>query len=242
MIANDFIDDLNSIKYWNPRVGDLGVGGMGISIGKLTLYTALAGIHPSSTLPITLDLGTDNQKLIADPLYMGSRSKKLSIEESEDFVDEFMSAMNSRWPGCVIQFEDWQSDAAFHYLERYRHKFTMFNDDIQGTGAVITSGFSKAVELSGTPAEEQRIVFYGAGSAAVGVALMIASLISKKSGLSLEDSRSRIYLVDTKGLVSTNRGDILAKHKQYFIFYQGYSLEVIFPILILRKFRLLKVF
>jgi malate dehydrogenase (oxaloacetate-decarboxylating)(NADP+) len=194
-------------------LGDLGINGMGIPIGKLALYTACAGIRPEATLPLTLDLGTSNKAFREDPLYMGSRRDKVSPEEEQEFLDELMAALTDRWPGIVIQFEDFKNP--FPALERYRHAYTAFNDDIQGTGAVILGGVISAVKRSGVPPKDQRAVFLGAGSAGVGVAKQIVDYFVKE-GMTEEEAAACFYLVDTKGLVTADRGDKLADHKVYF--------------------------
>ncbi|KAJ5674966.1 NADP-dependent malic enzyme [Penicillium maclennaniae] len=194
-------------------LGDLGINGMGIPIGKLALYTACAGIRPEATLPLTLDLGTSNKTLREDPLYMGSRRDKISPEEEREFLDELMLALTERWPGIVIQFEDFKNP--FPALERYKNNYTCFNDDIQGTGAVILGGVINAVKRSGLACKDQRAVFFGAGSAGVGVAKQIVDFFVRE-GMTEEDARNCFYLVDTKGLVTADRGDKLADHKVYF--------------------------
>ncbi|KAF4218048.1 hypothetical protein CNMCM8980_005432 [Aspergillus fumigatiaffinis] len=194
-------------------LGDLGINGMGIPIGKLALYTACAGIRPEATLPLTLDLGTSNKALREDPLYMGTRRDKISPEEEREFMDELMAALTERWPGIVIQFEDFKNP--FPALERYRDVYTCFNDDIQGTGAVILGGVINAVKRSGLPCKEHRAVFLGAGSAGVGVAKQIVAFFMRE-GMTEDEARSCFYLVDTKGLVTADRGDKLADHKVYF--------------------------
>ncbi|KAJ5990763.1 hypothetical protein N7499_011309 [Penicillium canescens] len=194
-------------------LGDLGINGMGIPIGKLALYTACAGIRPEATLPLTLDLGTSNKALREDPLYMGSRRDKISPEEEREFLDELMAALTERWPGIVIQFEDFKNP--FPALERYRDLYTCFNDDIQGTGAVILGGVINAVKRSGLPCKEHRAVFFGAGSAGVGVARQIVEFFMRE-GMTEDEARNCFYLVDTKGLVTADRGDKLADHKVYF--------------------------
>ncbi|EMT65153.1 NADP-dependent malic enzyme [Fusarium odoratissimum] len=151
-------------------LGDLGINGVGISIGKLALYTGAAGIHPSKTLPIVLDCGTNNEENLKDPFYLGLRQKRPSYPEQQAFMDEFMEAAREVFPSMVVQFEDFDSEKAFGYLDRYRDQYRCFNDDIQGTGAVVLGGYIGAVEQSGVPIEEQRLVFMGAGSAGVGVA------------------------------------------------------------------------
>jgi malate dehydrogenase (oxaloacetate-decarboxylating)(NADP+) len=194
-------------------LGDLGINGMGIPVGKLSLYTACAGINPLKTLPITLDLGTNNQDLINDPLYLGSRRGKVTADEEREFLDEMMAALTERWPSIVIQFEDFKNP--FPSLERYKDTYTMFNDDIQGTGAVILAGFINAVKQSGTPAKDQRAVFLGAGSAGVGVAKQLAAFFINE-GLTEDEARKCFWLVDSKGMVTNDREGELAEHKKYF--------------------------
>ncbi|KPI45360.1 NADP-dependent malic enzyme [Cyphellophora attinorum] len=194
-------------------LGDLGVGGMGIPIGKLALYTGCAGIRPEGTLPITCDLGTSNKALRDDPLYMGSRRDKVTPQEEQEFLDELMVALKERWPDIVIQYEDWKNP--FVSLERYRHDYAMFNDDIQGTGAVIMGGVVGAVQQSGIAAKDHRAVFLGSGSAGVGVAKQIVDYFVKQ-GMTEDDARRKFWLVDSKGLVTSDRGDTLAEHKIYF--------------------------
>ena len=194
-------------------LGDLGIGGMGIPIGKLALYTGCAGIRPEGTLPLTVDLGTSNKALREDPLYMGSRRDKVSPDEEREFLDELMEALKDRWPDIVIQFEDWKNP--FPSLDRYRHDYAMFNDDIQGTGAVIMGGIIGAIKQSGLPAKDHRAVFLGSGSAGVGVAKQIVDYFMA-CGSTEDEARKQFWLVDSKGLVTSDRGDKLADHKVYF--------------------------
>ena len=194
-------------------LGDLGINGMGIPVGKLALYTACAGIRPEATLPLMLDLGTGNASLRNDPLYMGSKKEKVSPQEELEFMDELMVALTEKWPGIVIQFEDFKNP--FPALEKYGGKYTCFNDDIQGTGAVVLGGIVSAVKQSGIPVKDQRAVFLGAGSAGVGVAKQIVEYF-KREGLTEDEARRCFWLVDTKGLVTNDRGDKLADHKVYF--------------------------
>ncbi|KIY66306.1 malic enzyme [Cylindrobasidium torrendii FP15055 ss-10] len=216
-------------------LGDLGVNGMPISVGKLSLYIAGAGIRPESTIPICLDLGTNTQKFLDDPLYLGSRQKRVASEEMDEFMDEFMEAMSTTFPKLMIQFEDFSTDNAFRYLERYRNKYPVFNDDIQGTGAVVLSGFLNAAKISsaasGRPLSDHRILFFGAGSAGVGVAMQLMSFFTLQ-GMSAEEARSRIYLVDSQGLVFDARGK-LAEHKKVFSRhdYQGPPMKNILDII-----------
>ncbi|PVI07500.1 hypothetical protein DM02DRAFT_648981 [Periconia macrospinosa] len=194
-------------------LGDLGVNGMGIPVGKLALYTACAGIKPEGTLPLTLDLGTNNVTLREDPLYMGSRMPKVTPDQEREFLDELMEALVDKWPSIVIQFEDFKNP--FPALERYQNTYCMFNDDVQGTGAVIVGGFINAVRASGVPAKDHRAIFLGAGSAGVGVAKQIVEYFIKE-GVSEEDARRKFWFVDSNGLVTLDRGDKLAEHKVYF--------------------------
>ncbi|KAF7344406.1 Malic enzyme [Mycena sanguinolenta] len=197
-------------------LGDLGINGMPISIGKLSLYIAGAGIRPHSTIPICLDLGTNTQKYLDDPLYLGLRKKRVPTAEMTEFMDEFMYEMSQAFPKLLIQFEDFSTDHAFLYLERYRNQYPLFNDDIQGTGAVVLSGFINAARLSsaasGRPLSSHRILFFGAGSAGVGVAMQLMSFFTL-NGMSEQEARERIWLVDSQGLVYAGRGE-LAEHKE----------------------------
>ncbi|KUJ19977.1 NADP-dependent malic enzyme [Mollisia scopiformis] len=194
-------------------LGDLGVNGMGIPIGKLNLYTGCAGIRPENTLPLCLDLGTNNEAYLKDPLYLGARMKKVTDAEEKEFLDELMVALNTVWPGIVVQFEDFKNP--FPALERYQHKYSCFNDDIQGTGAVILAGIINALKATGKPVKDQRAVFIGAGSAGVGVAKQIVEFFVKE-GLTEDEARRCFWFVDTKGLITNDRGDKLAPHKIYF--------------------------
>ena len=200
-------------------LGDLGWNGQGISIGKLSLYVAGAGIHPRATLPIVVDLGTNNKKNLEDPLYLGLRRERAGTEEYIEFMDEVMEALHSRYPNLIIQFEDFTSENAFRFLERYQDKYPMFNDDIQGTGSVILAGFTNAARIaakeSGRPLSDQRILMAGAGSAAVGVGKQLMSFFTI-NGLTEDEARERIYITDSKGLVTKDRGDKLPEHKVFF--------------------------
>ncbi|KAI1438743.1 hypothetical protein GGR50DRAFT_637608 [Xylaria sp. CBS 124048] len=196
-------------------LGDLGVNGVGISIGKLALYTGAAGIHPEQTLPIVLDAGTANEGNLKDPLYLGLRAKRPAPEVMQEFVDEFMEAVADVFPDMLVQFEDFETEKAFNYLARYRNQYKCFNDDIQGTGAVVLGGYIGAVNLSGVPIEDQRLVFMGAGSAGVGVAKQLVEYYTRR-GLSEQAAKDKFWLVDTKGLVTWDRGDKLPEHKKYF--------------------------
>ncbi|KAI0129944.1 malic enzyme [Xylariales sp. AK1849] len=218
---------LRNWPYPNPEIcvvtdgsrilglGDLGVNGVGISIGKLALYTGAAGIHPDKTLPIVLDCGTANEGNLKDPLYLGLRAKRPPMAVMQEFMDEFMEAVADVYPNMLTQFEDFETEKAFAFLDRYRNQYKCFNDDIQGTGAVVLAGYMGAVNLSGVPIEEQRLVFMGAGSAGVGVAKQMVEYYTRR-GMSEQAAKDKFWLVDTKGLVTKDRGDKLAEHKKYF--------------------------
>lgn len=195
-------------------LGDLGCNGMGIPIGKLSLYVAGAGFHPRKTLPITLDVGTNNESLLNDGLYLGLRQKRVRGPEFYAFVDEFLHAVKDKWPHCLVQFEDFSNDVCFDLLDKYRDQLLCFNDDIQGTGAVIVSGFLNAAKLTGVRPSEHKLVFLGAGSAAVGVADQIVGVMHLDNpDKSLDELRKNIFFVDSKGLVTKHRPGTLEKHK-----------------------------
>jgi len=193
-------------------LGDLGSNGMGIPIGKLSLYVGCAGIYPCKTLPVMLDVGTNNQDLQNDILYLGEKHDRLAGEEFYEMVEEFVGAVTARWPKVLIQFEDFTNDHAFPLLDRYRKRVLCFNDDIQGTGAVALAGILSALRVTDEPLSKQRFVFLGAGSAAVGIADMIVSGLVEE-GLSPEEARKQFWLIDSKGLVLKSRTDELAEHK-----------------------------
>ncbi|EKM79400.1 hypothetical protein AGABI1DRAFT_120798 [Agaricus bisporus var. burnettii JB137-S8] len=196
-------------------LGDLGANGLPIAIGKLDLYIVGAGVRPSTTVPICLDLGTNTQKFIDDPLYLGLRRKRPDTEEMDAFMQEFIDSMKEIFPHLLVQFEDFSTDNAFRYLDLFRTKYCVFNDDV---GAVVLSGFINAAKLSsqaaGTPLHDQRILFFGAGSAGIGVAKQLMSFFTVL-GLSEEEAKNRIYTVDSKGLITADRKGLQA-HKTYF--------------------------
>ncbi|KAI1006995.1 NADP-dependent malic enzyme [Podosphaera aphanis] len=194
-------------------LGDLGINGMGIPVGKLALYTGCAGIHPEATLPLTLDLGTNNENLLNDQFYMGTRMKRVTPKQELEFMDELMEALTSIWPGIIVQFEDFKNP--FPALEKYGPKYSCFNDDVQGTGSVILAGTINALKMTAVPVQNQKAVFMGAGSAAVGVARQIVEYFIKE-GLTEDEARRKFWFVDSKGLITNDRGDKLAPHKKYF--------------------------
>src|SRR6202050_3077234 len=181
-------------------LGDQGAGGMGIPIGKLSLYTALAGIHPNSTLPILLDVGTDNPDRRNDPIYIGWCHERVRGPEYDDFIESFVSAVMERWPHVLLQWEDFAGANAARLLERYRDRLCTFNDDIQGTAAVTTATLLAAVNATGVPLAEQTIAMFGAGSAGIGIIdLLVAAM--REAGLSEEQARSRFYAFNRYGLL-----------------------------------------
>jgi malate dehydrogenase (oxaloacetate-decarboxylating) len=188
-------------------LGDLGVGGMGIPVGKLSLYTLCAGIHPATTLPIFLDTGTDNEELLKDPLYIGWRHERVRGREYDDFIDEFIDAVTETFPNAMLQWEDFARHNARRLLERYQDRLCSFNDDIQGTGAVTLAGLLAAVKVNGERLIDQRIVMFGAGSAATGIADQIVASITSE-GYSEQEAKGKLWLIDIGGLVHTGRGDI----------------------------------
>lgn len=188
-------------------LGDLGVGGMGIPIGKLALYTACAGVPPQCCLPVTLDVGTNNQDLLEDPLYLGLRQKRVRGADYMAFIDEFVDTVRTLYPTCCIQWEDFANLNAAPILTRYRDKICTFNDDIQGTAAVALAGIYGALRLSGQPLAEQRFLFLGAGSAATGIAELISRAMVLE-GMSMTESRARNALFDINGLLVTSRTDL----------------------------------
>jgi malate dehydrogenase (oxaloacetate-decarboxylating)(NADP+) len=192
-------------------LGDLGANGMGIPIGKLQLYTAAAGVPPQGLLPMYLDAGTDNESYLKDPLYVGLRQRRPPTEELYAFVDEFVEAVQEVFPNCCIHFEDWTGVDAIALLARYRNKVSCYNDDIQGTAGVTLAGLVNALKLTGGQLKEQRILFLGAGSAAIGLADLIVSALGQQ-GVAADVARQQIRLFDTQGLVVAGRPG-LAAHK-----------------------------
>ncbi len=198
-------------------LGDLGTNGMAISVGKVSLYVASGGFDPAKSMPVCLDLGTNNEGLRAHDYYLGADEPRLQGEAHMAVVEEFCLAIKDKWPNCLIQFEDFRTEDAFRILERMRHKVLCFNDDIQGTGATILAGLINALRSQGTPAKEARIIFFGAGSSAIGVSTQIVHLLMSE-GLSEDKAKEAIWLMDSKGLITDQREDFygLSEQKQKF--------------------------
>jgi len=195
-------------------LGDLGADGMGIPLGKLQLYTACAAVPPDGLLPLLLDCGTDNQELLDDPLYIGLRSKRPSTAELDEFVEEFINAVQEVFPDCCIHFEDWKGTDAIRLLEKYKNKICCYNDDIQGTAAVALAGIMGALDIKGEKIQDQKVLFLGAGSAGLGIADMIAAAM-QQSGLSQKDARANISLFDINGLIDQQRTDLSPEQQVY---------------------------
>ncbi|WP_375322640.1 NAD-dependent malic enzyme [Aliivibrio logei] len=189
-------------------LGDQGIGGMGIPIGKLALYTACGGISPAHTLPIVLDVGTNNPQRLADPMYMGWRHPRVTGDEYKDFVEDFIQAVQRRWPQALVQFEDFAQKNAMPLLERYKNRICCFNDDIQGTAAVTVGSLLAACKAAGSSLAQQRVTFLGAGSAGCGIAeAIIAQMVSE--GISDAQARSQVYMVDRWGLLQEGMPNLL---------------------------------
>ncbi|CAJ0992001.1 NAD-dependent malic enzyme [Pantoea sp. Nvir] len=189
-------------------LGDLGIGGMGIPIGKLSLYTACGGISPAYTLPVVLDAGTNNQQLLTDPLYMGWRHPRITGEKYQSFVNDFIQAVKRRWPNVLLQFEDFAQKNAMALLQRYRNELCCFNDDIQGTASVTVGTLIAASRAAGSRLCEQKVVFLGAGAAGCGIAEQIIAHM-KSEGLSDEEARERVMMVDRGGLLTDRLPNLL---------------------------------
>jgi malate dehydrogenase (oxaloacetate-decarboxylating)(NADP+) len=195
-------------------LGDLGANGAGIPIGKLQLYTACAGVPPQYLLPMYLDAGTNNEQYLHDPLYLGMRKTRPPAEELYSFVDEFMAAVQEVFPKCCVHFEDWTGSDAVHMLQRYREKYCVYNDDVQGTAGITLAGMINAAKLKGTKLRDEKYLFLGAGSAAIGLADLICSAMVQQ-GMKLEDARSRVYLFDLNGLLEHSRKDLFDFQQPY---------------------------
>jgi malate dehydrogenase (oxaloacetate-decarboxylating)(NADP+) len=195
-------------------LGDLGANGAGIPIGKLQLYTACAGVPPQYLLPMYLDAGTNNEQYLHDPLYLGMRKTRPPTDELFSFVDEFVEAVQEVFPKCCIHFEDWTGVDAIHLLERYRDKYSVYNDDVQGTAGITLAGMINAVKLKGTKLKDEKYLFLGAGSAGIGLANLLCSALVAQ-GMSLKEAQSRVYMFDIDGLLESTRADLVDFQKPY---------------------------
>jgi malate dehydrogenase (oxaloacetate-decarboxylating) len=218
ILANPLFDKTEVVVVTDGErilgLGDQGAGGMGIPIGKLAIYTACGGIDPATALPILLDVGTDNEDNLNDPLYIGWRHKRVRGEEYDSFIDEFVSALSERWPHVMLQWEDFAKSNATRILDRYRNTVCSFNDDIQGTAAVATGALLAAINVTGVPMQEQRIAILGGGSAGCGIASLLMSAMVD-AGLDAKDAARRFYLVDKDGLLVEGMADIAPFQKPF---------------------------
>ena len=195
-------------------LGDLGANGAGIPIGKLQLYTACAGVPPQYLLPMYLDAGTNNEQYLHDPLYLGMRKTRPPTAELFSFVDELVEAVQEVFPKCCIHFEDWTGVDAVHLLQRYRDKYCVYNDDVQGTAGITLAGMINAVKLKGTKLKDEKYLFLGAGSAGIGLADLLCSALVAQ-GMSRKDAQSRVYMFDVNGLLESSRTDLVDFQKPY---------------------------
>jgi malate dehydrogenase (oxaloacetate-decarboxylating)(NADP+) len=195
-------------------LGDLGANGAAIPIGKLQLYTACAGVPPQYLLPMYLDAGTNNEQYLHDPLYLGIRKARPPTEELYSFVDEFVQVVQEVFPKCCIHFEDWTGVDAVHLLQRYRDKYLVYNDDVQGTAGIVLAGMINAAKIKGTKLSDEKYLFLGAGSAGIGLADLLCSAMVQE-GLTLQQAQDRVYMFDINGLLETTRTDLVDFQKPY---------------------------
>jgi malate dehydrogenase (oxaloacetate-decarboxylating)(NADP+) len=195
-------------------LGDLGANGAGIPIGKLQLYTACAGVPPQYLLPMYLDAGTNNEQYLHDPLYLGMHKTRPPTEELYSFVDEFVEAVQEVFPKCCIHFEDWTGVDAVRLLQRYRDKYSVYNDDVQGTAGITLAGMINAAKIKGTKLKDEKYLFLGAGSAGIGLANLLCSALVAQ-GMTLNDAQSRVYMFDVNGLLESTRTDLVDFQKPY---------------------------
>ena len=195
-------------------LGDLGANGAGIPIGKLQLYTACAGVPPQYLLPMYLDAGTNNEQYLHDPLYLGMRKTRPATDELFSFVDEFVEAVQEVFPKCCIHFEDWTGTDAVHLLQRYRDKYCVYNDDVQGTAGITLAGLINAAKLRGRKLKDEKYLFLGAGSAGIGLVDLLCSA-RVAQGMTLKDAQSRVYMFDVHGLLESTRKDLVDFQKPY---------------------------
>jgi malate dehydrogenase (oxaloacetate-decarboxylating)(NADP+) len=195
-------------------LGDLGANGAGIPIGKLQLYTACAGVPPQYLLPMYLDAGTNNEQYLHDPLYLGMRKTRPPTKELFSFVDEFMDAVQEVFPKCCVHFEDWTGKDAVHLLQRYRDKYCVYNDDVQGTAGITLAGMINATKLKGTKLKDEKYLFLGAGSAGIGLADLLCSALVQQ-GLPLKEAQARVYMFDVNGLLESTRTDLFDFQQPY---------------------------
>jgi malate dehydrogenase (oxaloacetate-decarboxylating)(NADP+) len=189
-------------------LGDLGANGMGIPIGKLQLYTAAAAVPPQILMPMYLDAGTNNEQYLADPLYLGLRERRPATEDLFSFVDEFMEAVQEVFPKCCVHFEDWTGVDAMHLLKRYRDKYCVYNDDVQGTAGITLAGMINATKLKGTQLKDEKYLFLGAGSAGIGLANLLCSALVDQ-GMTLKDAQASVHMFDVNGLLESTRTDLV---------------------------------
>jgi malate dehydrogenase (oxaloacetate-decarboxylating)(NADP+) len=195
-------------------LGDLGANGAGIPIGKLQLYTACAGVSPQYLLPMYLDAGTNNEQYLHDPLYLGMRKTRPATADLYSFVDEFVEAVQEVFPKCCIHFEDWTGTDAVHLLERYRDKYCVYNDDVQGTAGITLAGMINAAKIKGTKLKDEKYLFLGAGSAGIGLANLLCSALVAQ-GMTLKEAQARVYMFDINGLLEASRNDLVDFQKPY---------------------------